>query len=89
MKPSFIGGAINGLLMMIVIIYVIVFWGTLGNYERIVLMSLIAILIGIDAIIHGMQEVFYDFNPLEGKWSGSFWGTGGNNPPTMPPMRKI
>lgn len=68
MRPSFIGACINGLLMTVVIIYTIYYWSTLGNYEQIVLMSLIAILMGIHAFLHHIEEIYYNFNPLEGKW---------------------
>lgn len=69
MRPSFIGACLNGLLMTAVIVYVIMYWGTLGDYERMVMMSIIAILLGIHAILHHIEEIQYDFNPLEGKWT--------------------
>ena len=68
MRPSFIGGSINGILMTIVLIYAIVHWSILDSYQKIIVMSLLAIQIGLHALLHHMEEVVHDFNPLENKW---------------------
>jgi hypothetical protein len=68
MRPSFIAGGINGLLMMVVIIMTIMYWGQLDPYQRTILMSLIALLIGLHAILHHIEEIYYHFNPLEGNY---------------------
>jgi hypothetical protein len=68
MRPSLIGASINGLLILIILVYTVVFRSTMSNYERIILMSLMSIQIGIHSLLHHIEEIKYDFNPLEGKW---------------------
>jgi hypothetical protein len=68
MRPSFIAAGVNGFLMLCVVIYVVFSWKELGNYERMILMSLIALQIGIHALLHHVEEIFYGFNPLENQW---------------------
>lgn len=67
MRPSFIGAGINGLLMVVVIVLTIIYWHTMDSYQRIILMSVISIQIGIHAILHHFEEVLYGYNPLENK----------------------
>ena len=54
--------------MELVIIYSMYYWGSFGNYEKTILLSLIGMQIGIHAILHHVEEIYYDFNPLENKW---------------------
>lgn len=69
MRPSFIAAGINGLLLMIVVIFTLIYWGTIGNYEKSVLLSLIGLQIGVHALLHHVEEIYYDYNPLENKWT--------------------
>jgi hypothetical protein len=69
MRPSFIAAGINGVLMLIVIVSIISYWGELSNYEKMVLMSLLAIQIGLHALLHHVEEIYYHFNPLENQWN--------------------
>lgn len=68
MRPSFLAAGINGLTMLIVIILVVIYWKSLSDYERIIVMSLLSLQIGIHALLHHMEEIHYNYNPLEGKW---------------------
>lgn len=68
MRPSFIASMFNGLLMLVVLIYTVIYWKELSNYERIVIMSLIALQIGLHGLLHHIEEISYDWNPLEGRW---------------------
>ena len=62
MRPSFLCSIISGILILVGII--------LSEYETIMILFAMAISLGIHGI-HGMQhayeEMYYDFNPLEGK----------------------
>jgi hypothetical protein len=71
MRPSFIGQAFNGLLMLATLIYAFVYWKVLSNYEQIVVISLLSIQIGLHSVLHHIEEIYYNFNPLEGKWGNS------------------
>lgn len=68
MRPSFIASGVNGSLMMVVIICLVIYWKKFSNYERLILMSLVAVMIGIHAMLHHVEEIYYGFNPLEGRW---------------------
>ena len=65
MRPSFIGSSINGLLMFVVVILTIIYWRDMDSYQRIILMSVISLQMGIHAILHHFEEVLYDYNPLK------------------------
>lgn len=65
MRPSFIGGMINGLLMVVVIAMTVMYWTQLSDYQRIIIMSLLGLLIGVHALLHHIEEIYYHFNPLE------------------------
>jgi len=68
MRPSFIASGINGSIMLVVTILTIIYWGQLSDYEKIIIMSLLGIQIGIHALLHHVEEIYYNYNPLEGKW---------------------
>lgn len=65
MRPSLIAGSINGFLMFIVIIMTIMYWRTWNNYSRTIVMSLLSLQIGLHALLHHVEEIYYNFNPLE------------------------
>ena len=67
MRPSFIGGMINGLLMVVVIVMTVMYWTQLSDYQRIIIMALLGLLIGVHALLHHIEEIYYHFNPLERK----------------------
>jgi hypothetical protein len=69
MRPSFIGAGLNGLIMLIVFVYAFMYWSKMNNYEQIIIISLIGIQLGIHALLHHMEEIYYDYNPLENKWN--------------------
>jgi hypothetical protein len=69
MRVSFV---INILTSIILIIAIIVF---IKNYKRIeninqmiIILLLFATAVGIHGIQHSIEEIYYDFNPLAGKW---------------------
>lgn len=65
MRPSFIAGGINGILLLVVIIMTSKYWEQLDNYQKIIAVSLIAIQFGIHAGIHHVEEIKYGFNPIK------------------------
>ena len=69
MKPSLVATAIHGIIMTIVIIMTVVHWNTLTNYRKIIIISLLSIQIAIHAVLHHILEIYYDFNPLDGKYT--------------------
>ena len=72
MYPSFIAMGISGFLITGIIIYLIMVsyngYTKMGVFEQSIIVIGLATAIGIDGIAHAYAEVYYDFNPLLGKW---------------------
>ena len=68
MRPSFIGAMLNGLLMMVIIVLTIANWQSLDQYQKIMSMSAIGLLLGVHAVLHHFEEIYYGYNPLEDHW---------------------
>jgi F0F1-type ATP synthase assembly protein I len=71
-RPSFIASVLSG---TIIFIAFVLFWLNLkyiyqDPYKLIVILTLIGIGFGIHSISHYYEEIYYDFNPMIGKWSG-------------------
>jgi hypothetical protein len=69
MRPSFIGHAVNGLLMMVATIMLYCNSDAISRAEMIQIIALLSIAYGIHSILHHYEELYYNFNPLENKWS--------------------
>jgi hypothetical protein len=69
MRPSIIGQFINGILILFAT-YLIIFNSKKFDdvYKTIIIVLLLSISIGIHTILHHIEEINYDFNPLVGKW---------------------
>ena len=74
MKPrsSFIASALSGTIIFIAFILFCINFKSISKnpYEFIVILSLIGIGFGIHSVSHYYEEIYYDFNPFVGKWSG-------------------
>jgi hypothetical protein len=74
MKPrsSFIASALSGTIIFIAFILFCINFKSISKnpYEFIVILSLIGIGFGIHSVSHYYEEIYYDFNPFIGKWSG-------------------
>jgi Mn2+/Fe2+ NRAMP family transporter len=68
MRPSFIATAISAIILLIAIIWLFILWKDISNYERFLGLILIGIFIAIHAFSHYIEEIYYGFNPLIGKW---------------------
>ena len=68
MRPSFIGQGVNGVLAMIAIIMFILHYKEMDNKTIIEMLLFISITIGVHSILHHFEEIYYDYNPLVGKW---------------------
>ena len=67
-KPSFIGHLLQGILILIFILFFIYHRGNfkkMSVYEKSVLMLLFILVIGLHSLSHLGLEVIYKFNPLE------------------------
>ena len=65
--PSFYAGCINGLLILIIVVVIIrnrKEINTYDSYKQLMLLGMIAILIGVHALIHLGMEYVYNWNPL-------------------------
>jgi len=67
MRPSFISSIITGILIFIAIILTIINSNNLTKYETIMVLFAMSISLGIHGFQHVYEEMYYDFNPLEGK----------------------
>lgn len=68
-KPSFWANGIQGLLILVLLIVMCMWWNDIKNkYEKIIIISLLALVIGVHGLLHLGLEKIYDWNPLEGKW---------------------
>uniref|UniRef100_A0A6C0BLM1 Fatty acid desaturase n=1 Tax=viral metagenome TaxID=1070528 RepID=A0A6C0BLM1_9ZZZZ len=69
MRPSYLAAGMNGVLMAGVVILALIYWSIMDGYQKVMVISLISVQLGVHAILHHIEEIYYDFNPLEGKWS--------------------
>jgi hypothetical protein len=71
-RPSFIASALSGIIIFIALILFFVNYKNITKdpYKVIILLVLIGICFGVHAICHYYEEIYYDFNPLIGYWSG-------------------
>ncbi len=66
-KPSFYSHVLTGIILLFVIIIIIFNYKKINMtfYQKIILLLLITIIIGIHGLSHLLLEVHYHFNPLE------------------------
>jgi uncharacterized membrane protein HdeD (DUF308 family) len=66
-NPSFYAHLISGLLILFALLLLFFYYRkvSLSFYQKLVLLLLIAIVIGIHGISHHQMEVDYHFNPLD------------------------
>jgi hypothetical protein len=67
-RPSFIIGIISGTVIFIATILFLFNMFKFSRYELINLLFIIGIAYGIHGIQHAYEELYFDFNPLIGKW---------------------
>ena len=72
LRPSFIASALSGTIIFIAFILFCVNYTSVSqnSYQFIVVLSLIGIGFGVHSLSHYYEEIYYDFNPFVGKWSG-------------------
>ena len=68
MRPSFLGTGINAITATIATVIFLLNYRTMNNVDMIKILLLISIAFGIHALLHHYEEIYYDFNPLIGKW---------------------
>lgn len=68
MYPSLIAMAVTGFLTLYVIYLLLAHKNTLTNYEYLVSVSLVTLLIGMHGFSHAYAEVNFGFNPLQNKY---------------------
>jgi len=71
-RPSFIASALSGTIIFAALILFFINYKSIyqNPYQLIVILSLIGIGFGIHSLSHYYEEIYYDFNPFIGKWSG-------------------
>ena len=67
MKPSLIALALSGLLIFIALLQYINYYDKIKEVQKINLYLFFASAISFHGLLHMGAEIFYDFNPLEGK----------------------
>jgi hypothetical protein len=68
MRPSFLGHAINGLLLVVATIMLYCQSHLVTKAEFIIIIALLSIAYGVHSLLHHYEEIYYNFNPLENKW---------------------
>ena len=72
MRPSFILQIISGFLILYSILLISQNYKTYvddsDKYKLIVIVFMASIAFGIHGIQHSIEEIHYNFNPLEGNW---------------------
>lgn len=68
MQQSFISVGIGALLTILFIIWLIIKWKTMSDFERLVVLILICTFIAINVIIYYVIDIYYNVNPLIEKW---------------------
>ena len=68
MRVSFIINILTFFTLLIAIMLYILNYKSLDNINKIIILLLIIIVLGIHGIQHSIEEIYYDFNPLAGKW---------------------
>ena len=76
MIPSFLSLVFNGLLLLIVTIFILykLYQQYRGNrsfdtYQLAVVLIGLTIAYGVHGLLHAEEEKLYNFNPLEGRWT--------------------
>ncbi len=66
-KPSFYSHIFTGLISLFFILIIFIYYNklNLNFYQKLILLLLFAILIGIHGLSHLFLEVYYNFNPLQ------------------------
>ena len=69
-RPSFIASTVSGIIILIASIISILNMKALSkdSFKLVTILLLIGIAFGIHAIGHYYEEIYFDFNPLVGKW---------------------
>jgi hypothetical protein len=72
MRPSFILQIISGFLILYSVLLISETYKTYlvdkDKYKLIIIVFLASIAFGIHGIQHSIEEIHYNFNPLEGNW---------------------
>lgn len=72
MRPSFLSQIISGLLILTAFIIGYNNYKQLSEekdmFKVIGIILLFSLALGVHGIQHSTEEIYYDFNPLEGKW---------------------
>lgn len=69
MRPSFIASVLSGLLILYAFILVILNYKKINIKDIIIIILLFALVLGLHAIHHYYEEIFFNFNPFIGKWN--------------------
>ncbi len=66
-KPSFYAHLLTGLILLFVIVIIYLNYKkiNISLYQKLILLLLITIIIGLHGISHLLLEIHYGFNPLE------------------------
>lgn len=69
-KPSFYAAALNGFLILFLVIYIYNNYNAItrfDTYQMVMLIAVLTIVSGIHALIHLGLESVYNYNPIESK----------------------
>lgn len=64
-RPSFLAFNLQGILLAIIMLLFINNYNSLSKKELLNVLLLFSITVGIHSILHHIEEMYYDFNPLK------------------------
>jgi hypothetical protein len=68
-KPSYWANMIQGIMILLLLIFLWIGWRSVkSTYEKIIIILLFTLVIGVHGLLHLGLEKTYDWNPMEGKW---------------------
>jgi len=70
MRPSFLASTLSGIIIFISIILFVINYKFLSNDNKYFINTLIllSIALGIHALCHYFEEIYFNFNPFTGRW---------------------
>jgi len=67
MRPSFITQIFSGIFILISLFFLTKYKFD-DPFKNIIILLGFSIALGIHGLQHSVEEIYYDFNPLDGKW---------------------
>ena len=68
MRTSYLLAGLHGTLNIVIGFMLYTYWNQMDINWKLLILSMVTLNFGIHGLLHHAEEIYYDFNPLEGKW---------------------